>query len=559
MNDYIQSTTPELYNIQEEIEKEEYYAREYEKMQEEETPLQRHRKNKTDVLNSPDEELTPAQLELKKMLEGDKGTQKLFDAFYEKVKYGVKPKFNHKKLAELLTSEYDLKVNVPVKKLIYPFRLDKKTNTYYQIDEMDIMNICADDMNHKCIIDMDEVERTLKAMNQTIEPDYNIIKFKNGILNLTTMNFKNKCEEATLPYLSLDFNFNPKAKFGKLGGFLNSTFERENWEQTREYILGVLEIIGYMFIPGNQKQKLIIGTGVGGSGKGVLTEILNALFNNKTCHVSLQDLTNQGSRFSKAPLVNSYLNIVNDMSTEYIQDVGKIKEITGNNKIEVEMKGKDSFTLSALQIPKTIAFCNEIASMPDDEALLRRLIIIEFIHNFSETDLNNENLVDEIVNDEGAIEWLIYNSLDAYARMERLGGKFTLAMSTHNTRKVLNKHQDPIAYCVGELITEYELPVDDDYGKPIYYETDPIPSYELNRLVVALAEEEGLALPLTKKGKLSGKRLTPAVSRALEIEEDDYGTVNSMDKYGKQRRVYRGLVKSDKYNTLLAKVMKDEE
>ena len=496
--------------------------------------------------------------EPEKRVEDGKGAQKLFDAFYIRTQYGQKPKFDHKKLAELLMNKFRIKVVVPVKKLIYPFKLDKKTNTYYQIDEMDIMNICVDDMNQKGIIDMDEVERTLKAMNEIIEPDYNIIRFKNGVLNLNTFKFKNKCDEPTLPYLSLEYNFNPKAKAGKLGEFLNSSFERENWEQTREYILGVLEIIGYMFIPGNPKQKLVIGAGVGGSGKGVLTEILNAIFNNKTSHVSLQDLSENGSRFAKAALVNSYLNIVNDMSSTYIHEVGKIKEITGNNKIEVEMKGKDSFTLSALQIPKTIAFCNQIARMPDDEALLQRLIIIQFLHSFRGTNLQDEGLIDDILSDNECLEWLIYNSLDAYARMLRLGGKFTLAMNIEDTRKVLNKHQDPIAYCIGELIKEYELPEVDNYGKPIYYDTEPIPNYELNQLVVALAKEEGLSLPLTKSGKLSGKRLTPAVRRALEIEEDDYGTWNTTDKHGNQMRMFRGLVKSDRYNTVLAKIMKDE-
>ena len=506
---------------------------------------------------------TEPQSNLEKMLNDGVGSEKLYSAFYS---YKPRAKrteysFSAKILAKLLIEEFGIIIKAPGENILKTYQLDSKTNTFYKITNRDIMNLCVKDMGDDAIIDTDNVAKTVKAITKTKNVDYDLIKFKNGVLNWKTWEFVPKYEKPVLPYLSLDYEFNPHAKPSDLlMNFLMSSFEMGTEEETRTNIRGVLELIGYYLTPGNPKQIIVILVGPGGTGKSVLLSIISSVFGDKpnVCEVSLQDLAGKGSQFAKAPLIDAQINIINDMSTESINDVGGIKQITGNTSTPVEVKFEGIETLEPQEIPKTWGSANRFPFMNGDEALYERIILINMNHKFRGKSNQIESLEEKIKNNETDMEWLIYHSLYAFYRMECEGKRFIHRRSLDETKSEVTKYQDPLSYCISKLFVGYEFEENEEDGKIFDYGGEPILNTELNKVVCALAEEEGLDLRLNNNGQISGKRLTSAVRRALDIENKYYSPISTTVKM-KSGRYYKGLIKSDFYNTILAKVMKDEE
>ena len=188
-----------------------------------------------------------------------------------------------------------------------------------------------------------------------------------------------------------------------------------------------------------------------------------------------------------------------------------------------------------------------------EDALMSRIIILEFKRTFRDTEDQIEDLFEKIKNSPDDIEWFIYQCLDAYENMQLSRSHFTLQASTvQKTRLLFSKHSDPLAWCIENLFEAYEEPEYDDYGQRktgSYYTT-----HDVNRAVVYFANEEGVTIPLTKRGKLTGKRLTSAIRRALDIEDPEFGTVvKKID--GKLYRCYPGLVPTTKFDELFGKVI----
>ena len=302
---------------------------------------------------------------------------------------------------------------------------------------------------------------------------------------------------------------------------------------------------------GNPKNAWFILSGIGGAGKGVATRLIISIFGyEKVGDLKLQDLT-PDNRFATAHLESKVINIVRDSPKKPIEDTGMLKAITGYDDIGIEPKGKDKYILPKEEVPDMVTVCNNIPRFKEgfDESILQRAIIFEFLNKFRGTENQNENLEAEILDNTEEMEYLIYQSIQAYKEMVENKRDFKARITEAETMELLGKHTDPIPYILSKLV-KYNPKAEDD-GE------DYILPDELNKLVRFVSEKEGLNITgLNKKGLIKNNVLIGAIRREFNFDKE-YTTVSKQCIYNEYTnkmeyaRVYPNICKTAEYDIYL--------
>ena len=380
------------------------------------------------------------------------------------------------------------------------------------------------------------------------------------------------------------FNYNPNAKpkdiYYKddkppvnIKKFLFTALERNSVEETEREIKGVKQIIGYLFTSGNAYNVLIFLIGIGGGGKGTLATIIEKIFEGKTSQLDFSKI--EKDSHATSILIGTHLNIVRETRDGIVDNNTTYKLLSGNDPISVNPKNKNPYELPKDEVPKSIMLNNNIPNFKNpDISLLQRFILIEFKKSFRNTNDDIRNLADIIVNSDENMEWLIYQSLEAYREMVESGEDFILRLSESKTLELLYKHSKPLNYLVRMLIvkhdatayeTELELYEDDDESR---FTTPYVIADELNKLIVYLSRVEGVQIPLDKKsGKVSSRKLLNAIKDEFDLFDYYLKTKNGSSKpyttvvkriNGEPKRVYPELIKSDEYEVYMSELNKHE-
>lgn len=227
-----------------------------------------------------------------------------------------------------------------------------------------------------------------------LHPSY-WINFKNGMLDVQT----GKMHEHSPKYQSVSqipHNYTPgldvtKTIFHK---FIQSRIPNE---ENRKMLY---EFMGICLLPSVIFPKFLMLVGRGNSGKSViLNHVARIVGVDNVSAVPLQLLN---ERFTTASLLFKIVNICGDLSNSAIKDTAMIKQLTGDDLIKSEWKGKDVFFFR--NRAKFLFSCNELPTVLDDRSngFYRRLMVIrfenegEFIPNLSE-QLKDENEIEALI------------------------------------------------------------------------------------------------------------------------------------------------------------------
>lgn len=167
-----------------------------------------------------------------------------------------------------------------------------------------------------------------------------------------------------------------------------------------------------------------------------------------------------------------------------------------------------------------------------ESALIDRFVPLEFKKKFRGTDKENSNLLKEILSNKEEIEAFIYDSLEAYKKIQN-STDFLLKLSEKETREIILKHETPLNYLISKVILKYdeEAYITETFGNEDNY----IINNELNQILIKLAEIEGLDLTtvLNKNNKIDPKKLTKSIISEFELYDitlneghSKYTTVN---------------------------------
>jgi len=182
------------------------------------------------------------------------------------------------------------------------------------------------------------------------------------------------------------------------------------------------EFVGYCLHHWNlPKKKALIIFGPTDAGKSVFLDVVRALFGGDespaTSSTSIQYLSNE--RWGPARLVNTAVNIRNDLSSETIQNTGKVKELVGGDTLDAERKRKPVFQFAPTA--KHIFAANRAPDRStDDEAFWNRWLTVIFPESIPRAD-QDPNLTDDLIAElPGILNW----ALEGHRRlMEK--GRFT--------------------------------------------------------------------------------------------------------------------------------------
>ena len=422
--------------------------------------------------------------------------------------------------------------------------LDEDNNCYTEVTNDELLYKVSEILGPQLIND-DDLKWALSYISDRLDPQHNIVKFSNCIFDMEKLEVINTAKPV-FTLVETPYRYNPNAKSTVLKEFLDSSLKKSSPEKTEETILCIKQLTGYLFTSGNVLNVLPMITGVSGGGKSVFANIQTAIFGkDKIADLKLQEI--EKNVHATSSLVNKHLNIIQDSDNSAINNNSLIKQITGNDPLQVNPKHVHPYVLPKEEVPKTIVVCNNIPRFKKLEpALLERFLIIEFNVKFRGTTNENTNLLNEILDNPEEIEWFIYESINAYKEMIKAGNDFALRKDGDATRQIIDKHQNPINYLLCQLIDKYDP---DDSNNLGYVYTN-----KLNTAIRHLAKIEGIDLILNRKGIISSTTLINTIRYEFDLWDKSYQTQPHMGS-----RYYPGLVPNMKYWDIIDELFDDAE
>ena len=257
-----------------------------------------------------------------------------------------------------------------------------------------------------------EVKSYLLTMAPEVQLKYeNLINFKNGLYDLNNNALMpHSPYYFTINQINANRNWDP-VRIGAVDRFLDK-ISCENIGRKK----AILQMIGYSMTSSVEMQKAFVLYGkTAGNGKSTLLEIIERLIGSENVsHVTLQDFVS--NRFSVSEIKGKLVNIVSEMTKEFLKDSSVFKQIVTGDTINVEEKFKDRHTIKPYA--KHIFTANELPKVADtSNGYFRRLFIIPFEAVFTETEKSNFNF-NELVTQQ-ALEYLAAISLKEYIKAIR--------------------------------------------------------------------------------------------------------------------------------------------
>jgi P4 family phage/plasmid primase-like protien len=211
-----------------------------------------------------------------------------------------------------------------------------------------------------------------------------IVGFKNGVLDLDTLTFRDGVPEDYLTFSTgIDYiAYDPDHPLmDSLTTFLKQVLPIEG---VREYVLTHLASC----LHGEIKYELFnIWTGVGSNGKSVCTGLFEKAFGDYCCKFPISLLTNKRAASNAATseiarAKGRRFACLQEPSENEKFNVGLMKELTGGDKIQARSLYREPVEFKPQF--KMVLICNHLPDVPaDDDGTWRRIRLVEWISKFT--------------------------------------------------------------------------------------------------------------------------------------------------------------------------------
>lgn len=252
-----------------------------------------------------------------------------------------------------------------------------------------------------------EVKSYLLTMAPEVQLKYeNLINCKNGLYDLNNNALMpHSPYYFTINQINANINWDP-VRIGAVDRFLDK-ISCGNIGRKK----AILQMIGYSMTSSVEMQKAFVLYGkTAGNGKSTLLEIIERLIGSENVsHVTLQDFVS--NRFSVSEIKGKLVNMVSEMTKEFLKDSSVFKQIVTGDTTTVEEKFKDRHTIKPYA--KHIFTANELPKVTDtSNGYFRRLFIIPFEAVFTDLEKINFNFKELIT--EQALDYLAAIALQEY-------------------------------------------------------------------------------------------------------------------------------------------------
>lgn len=244
--------------------------------------------------------------------------------------------------------------------------------------------------------------------NNTDAASANLIAFKNGVLNIDSMELMPFSPDYVITN-RIDFNYNPDAK----SDLLDHTLDRLACNDVAIRAL-LEEMAGYCFYRRNELRKAFILIGDKANGKSTYIAMLQTMLGDvNTASLDLKELS---ERFKTAELFRKLVNLGDDIDDDFIGNTAIFKKLVSGDRLSAERKGQDPFEFC--NYSKFIFSANVLPRVKDKTgAVLDRLVVIPFNAHFSKSDSDYRPYIKYELCQEEAIEYLILLGIKGLKRV----------------------------------------------------------------------------------------------------------------------------------------------
>ena len=254
-----------------------------------------------------------------------------------------------------------------------------------------------------------------------------------------------------------DFEYNVDAEFDTFYKYL-----REVTQQDSELLLLIQEMMGYCLIDSCKYEKAFLLYGEGGTGKSVLLKTISSIWGEENCSNVPFDRINEP--FMRAGMYGKKINFSSELESD-IHNTAYFKAMVSGEEVDAQFKFKDSFKFK--NTAKMLFAMNNLPVIKDKTSgTFRRLIIIPFEKNFSETKKCDVDLIDKILKEKPGI---IRFALEGLKRLVSNNG-FTKSQKSEKYVLEYKENNDTIKIFFDETIEFVEegntkMTVDEIYEK----------------------------------------------------------------------------------------------
>ena len=250
-----------------------------------------------------------------------------------------------------------------------------------------------------------------KEIMEKFDTDTNLLGFENGIYDLKNNVFREGRPEdyvtmstkVTMPVdasnlpIKLDdmiasFSLIPRYDevYEMLDDFLNKIVPLPN---VKKY---TLKFLAKCLSGENRDEGFYIWTGTGGNGKSKLIDLTSLCMGDYSCNLPIALLTQKRKASGAASpemalTMGKRLCVMQEPDVNETMNIGQMKELTGNDKIQARALFKEPFFFTPQF--KLVCMCNDLPNIPsNDDGTWRRLEVVDFVSKFvdSEKDVNHD-------------------------------------------------------------------------------------------------------------------------------------------------------------------------
>lgn len=296
------------------------------------------------------------------------------------------------------------------------------------------------------------------------------IVFKNGVLDLTTFEFKDHSPNH-LETIQINADFNPSAKSETVDEFFKTATD-----DNEDLITLLYESIGYSMLKTVDMASCFILTGAGRNGKSTFLDLIKEVVGKENS--TSVDFKELGRNFGIGGLANKLVSLAGDISNQRINDSDMFKKIVAGDMVRVDEKYEKKYDTVLFS---TLFFsANELPRSPDTtDAFYRRLVIIPFNANLEKVSKVEGMLFKKKLLDKESLEYTAYKAVMAIKQVLDTSQDFTepdVCKEEKQKYKILNssvltweteRDEDIIGQESNSLYEEYEVWTDMNGYKPV--------------------------------------------------------------------------------------------
>ena len=366
----------------------------------------------------------------------------------DKIYYWVEVRRVDAKTNELVQEVKTLLVNAGLKWTGKRHVMPLTNNICKPVNNTDLLNFIVDLTEIKELIQV-TLDKALTYFTREKEPVKHCIVTENGYYDFNIQQFFTESEKEIIidkktPYRYREdlIDVEPPET---LKTFLTDIFKKKDdnvYKDLKKDVTSLLELVGYMLDDGNKFQILITFIGESNSGKGLTMRLVNFLLDGKVCDVDIFKGRSSGKELNA--LVENDLNVIHEFKSGSKNDINFFKQVTGGDNLQISKLYREPKTYTHNEYAKTVLTANDVNDLIEDtdKATIRRLstfIIFKNVPNKTIDDL------DEQIRDEpDAMDWLLTNSIESYAKVLRTGNDFKAKHNNDQTVEMLKKFNKPI-------------------------------------------------------------------------------------------------------------------